>query len=288
MDSIYMQMTMLHECTHCIEIPFRQRLRHWLLIAVLVCAWRLVAHADSTPVLHVQGTIHGFLELRGEDGRVVASGDSIQVVHGNQVTIQTLFRFKDGSTDDETTVFSQHRGLQLITDHRIQKGPYFPHPIDVMIDAHSGQVTVRSTGKDGKEEVKTDHVNLPPDLANGLVPLVIENMPSDAPKTTVLMLVAMPKPRVVKLVISKGGEDSFLVGGVPRNATHYEIKIDLGGVTGVIAPLIGKAPPDIQIWAVGGQAPVFVKEQGPLYPDGPTMTIQLAGPVWPESPKSGD
>jgi len=277
---------------------FQQRIRtwsprtwclpSWIQIAMLLCVLQPRAQADPTPARLVQGTLHGFLELRDEGGRVVASGDMVQVVHGDRVTEQMFFRFKDGSTDDETTVFSQHRTLQLITDHRVQKGPAFPHPMDVMIDAHSGQVTVRSTGKDGKEEVKTDHVDLPPDLANGIIPLVVENMRSDEPETTVSMLVFAPKPRVVKLVISKSGEGDFSLGGSPRKAVHYEIKIDLGGVAGVVAPLIGKAPPDIQMWTVGGQAPVFVREQGPLYADGPMMTIQLVSPVWLESPKSGN
>ena len=267
---------------------FELRLRSWLPIAILVCFWRPGAQADSIPVRHVEGTIHAFLELRAQDGSVVASGDSVQVVHGDRVTTQTLFSFKDGSIDDETTVFSQHRTFQLIAYHHIQKGPSFPHPMDVMIDAHSGQVTVRSTGKDGKEEIKTNHVNLPPDLANGMVPLVVENLPSDAAETTVSMLVAAPGPRVVKLVLSKHGEENFSVGGSPRNAIHYEIKIELGGVAGVVAPIIGKAPPDIQIWAIGGDVPTFIREQGPLYSEGPTMTIQLASPVWPNSPKSGN
>ena len=266
---------------------FDKRLRPWLLIAVLVCAGRPDAQADPTPVRLVQGTFHGFLELRAEDGRVVASGDSFQVVHGDRVTSQTLFHFKDGSTDDETSVFSQHRTFQLITYRRIQKGPSFPHPMDMAIDARNGQVTIRTTGKDGQEEVKTDHVDLPPDLANGMVPLVIENLRPDATETTVSMLVATPKPRVVKLVISKSGEDNFSLGGSPGKAVHYEIKIELGGVAGVVAPMIGKAPPNIQIWTVGGQAPTFVREQGPIYPEGPMMTIQLISPVWPVL-KSGD
>lgn len=283
-----MQVTTMPPHIDSMKSLFEHRLGPRLLIAMLVCALRPGALADPTPVRLVQGTIHGFLELRAEDGRVVASGDMVQVIHGDRVTAQMDFRFKDGSIDDETTVFSQRRNFQLITDRRIQKGPSFPHPMDVMIDAHSGQVTVRSIGKDGKEEVKTDHVDLPPDLANGMVPLVVENMRSDAPETTVSMLVAMPKPRVVKLVISKSGEDEFSLGGSPRKAVHYEIKIELGGVAGVVAPLIGKEPPNIQIWTVGGQAPVFIREQGPLYPDGPMMTIQLVSPVWPESQKPAE
>jgi hypothetical protein len=48
-----------------------------------------------------------------------------------------------------------------------------------------------------------------------------------------------------------------------------------------VAPLIGKQPPDIQIWIIGGEAPAFVKEEGILYQGGPIWTIQLTSPVWP-------
>jgi hypothetical protein len=114
------------------------------------------AQADPVSVRYVQGAFHGFLELRSEDGHVVAFGDSTSVVHGDRITAETLFRFKDGSVDDEIAVFSQHRNFLLISDHHIQKGPACPHPMDVMIDARSGNVTVRAPGKDGKEEVQTD------------------------------------------------------------------------------------------------------------------------------------
>jgi hypothetical protein len=162
------------------NIFFVKRPRVCLLILMLFCALHPTAKADPVPVRSVAGTIRGFLEMRSEDGQVVASGDSFQVVRGNRVTSRTVFHFKDGSIDDETTVFSPRHTFQLISDHRIQKGPSFPHPTDVLINAQTGEVTVRSTGKDGKEEVKTDHLNLPPDLANGLVPVVLQNLPTRA------------------------------------------------------------------------------------------------------------
>jgi hypothetical protein len=211
----------------------------------------------------------------------------VQTVHGDQVTSHTLFTFKDGSIDDETTVFSQRGAFRLITDHRVQKGPFFPHPMDVLIDTRSRQVTVRTTGKDGKEEVKTDHLELPPDLANGMVPLVIEHVRSGVAETTVPLLVATPKPRLVKLVISPRGEEPFAVVGSTRKAVHYEIKIDIGGIEGMVAPLVGKTPPNIELWIIGGQAPTFVREKGPIYPEGPIVTIELASPVWPDAQKQG-
>src|SRR5712671_2352316 len=144
-----------------------ERLRWWSCIALLTCALQPGAPAEPIPVRHIEGTVHGFLALRSKEGQVLAVGDLFQVVRGDRVTARLLFRFKDGSVDDETTVFSQRGNFQLISDYHIQKGPSFPQPIDTSIDVPSGQIIVRSTGKGGKEEVKSEHLDLPPDLVNG-------------------------------------------------------------------------------------------------------------------------
>lgn len=270
------------------RIFLQRHVRTLTCIAAVICACVSIAPADPVAVHLQEGTVHGFLELRSAEGKLLASGDSIQVAHGDQITTRTIFHFKDGSLDDETTVILQRRNLQLVSDHHIQQGPFFPHPMDIFVNFRKSQVTVRSTGKDGKDELKTDHFDLPLDLANGMVPLIVENITPDAKETTVSMLVATPKLRVVKLVISPHGEEPFSVGGSPRQGIHYEIKIDLGGVAGVVAPLIGKEPPNIQMWIVGGQAPTFIREQGPIYPDGPITTIELASPEWPDSAAQGE
>jgi hypothetical protein len=54
----------------------------------------------------------------------------------------------------------------------------------------------------------------------------------------------------------------------------------------VVAPLAGKAPPNIEVWETDGEAPTFLKETGPTFEDGPVMTIELASPDWPEAPKA--
>jgi hypothetical protein len=79
----------------------------------------------------------------------------------------------------------------------------------------------------------------------------------------------------------------FSLVGSQRKAMRFVLKIELGGVAGVVAPLIGKAPPEVQIWIIGGRAPAFVREEGPLYQGGPVWTIQLTSPVWPDLPHSG-
>ncbi|MCU1313905.1 MAG: hypothetical protein JWM54_1662 [Acidobacteriaceae bacterium] len=261
-----------------------ERLRCWSFFALLICALQPGVSAEIIPVRHVEGTEHGFLALRTKEGRVLAVGDLYQVVRGGRVTSRLLFRFKDGSIDDETTVFTQRGSFQLITDHHIQKGPSFPQPMDLSIDVRSGMVVVRSTGKNGKEEVTTEHMDLPPDLVNGMVLSISKNILPKTPETKVSMVVATPKPRLVKVAISPQGEVPFSLVGSQRKAMRFVLKIELGGVAGVVAPLIGKAPPEIQIWIIGGRAPAFVREEGPLYQGGPVLTIQLTSPVWPDLP----
>jgi hypothetical protein len=225
--------------------------------------------------------LHGFLALTTEQSQVLAGGDLIEVVHGDRVTSHLSFHFKDGSLDDETTVYTQRGVFRLISDHHIQRGPYFPHPIDMMIDVAKGVVVTRSPGKDGKDEVTTNRIKMPADLYNGLVPMLIKNVSPDSGETKVSMIVATPKPRVVTLVIMPMVPETFYLAGLPRKASVYEIKIELGGLAGVIAPVIGKQPPNISMEIFGGEMPVFLRETGPLFEGGSMLTISLIGPTWP-------
>jgi hypothetical protein len=233
----------------------------------------------------MEGTVHGFLVLRTQQGESIAAGDLIQVVRGDQLISELVFHFKDGSVDDEVTVFSQRGHFRLLSDHHVQKGPAFPHPMDVSIDAKTGEVQVRS--KDGeKEKVETEHLDLPPDLANGLILTILKNIRPDSPETKLSYVVATPKPRLVKLTITPHGEDTLTTAGSPHRATHYVLKVELGGIGGIVAPLIGKQPPDTHVWILGGKAPAFVKMEGPLYQDSPIWRIELTSPVWRQSQHS--
>jgi hypothetical protein len=261
-------------------------LRCWCLSAMLACTTQLLPHAlsaEEIPVRYMEGSVHGFLVLRSTEGKSLAVGDLVQVIRGDRVISHLVFRFRDGSLDDETTIFSQRGNFRLFTDHHIQKGPSFPHPLNTSIDAPSGQVIVRSTDKDGKEKVTTDHLDLPSDLANGLILSLVKNISPDRPETRVHMLVATPKPRIVELVFTPRGKEPLSIVGSRRSAMRFEVKIELGGIAGVVAPLIGKQPKNVQIWILGGEAPAFVGEEGQLYEGGPVWNIQLTAPVWPRT-----
>ncbi|MDQ6665837.1 MAG: hypothetical protein M3Z23_15765 [Acidobacteriota bacterium] len=235
--------------------------------------------AETVAVLYPEGSIHGFLALRTLEGKLLAAGDLTQVIHGSRVTSHLIFRFKDGSVDDETTVFTQRGQFRLVSDHHIQKGPGFPKPADVLIEAPTGQVTVRYKDK-GRDKVESSHVDLPPDLANGLIIELIKNIAPDAKKTMVSYVAAAPKPRLVQLSITPEGKETFSVAGAHYMATRFKVKVELGGITGAVAPLIGKQPPDTYVWMLGGKAPAFIKLEGPQYEGSPIRRLELASPVW--------
>lgn len=253
----------------------------WLLLLALILAGSGPASAEPVTVKYLEGISHGFLVLRSLDGRILASGDQFQVVEGNQVTTETVFHFKDGSLHDETVVFVQGRTFRLLSDRLIQKGASFPHPIDILIDGTKNEVTIHAAEKNQEKDV-TQHMDVPADLVNGMVPIVLKNISLDA-ETKLPMLAPSAKPRIIHLAIKTIDDNAtYSVAGSKHKAIHFNIHIEIGGVAGVVAPLVGKQPPDTHIWVSAGHSPTFLRSQGPLFEGGPIWKIDLAPIQMPE------
>lgn len=240
--------------------------------------------ADQVSVRYTEGLLHGFVALRTLEGKTLAVGDLTQVAEGDRVTSKLSLKFRDGSIHEETTVFSQRDKFRVIKYHIVQKGPSFKNPLDTTIDASTGQITGHYRQDDGKEKVLDESLELAPDLANGIVPTLMKNLLASGSQATVSMVASTPKPRLVKLALVPQGEEPVMIGGLHRKAMHFVVKVELGPVAGVVAPLIGKQPPDLHVWILGGEAPVFLKSEGPLYNGGPIWRIELLSPTWPVAP----
>ena len=256
--------------------------------AVLLCAGSIFsADAVGAPVRvrYKEGLTHGFLVLSTLDEHRIAVGDLAEVVRGNRVTIHLVYHFYDGSLQDETTVFSQRGNFRLISYHLIQKGPSFKQSSDLSIDMSSGQVTVKYKDDKGEEKVENERMKLPQDLANGLVLTLLKNIGADPPPLEVSMVVTTPKPRLVKLEIRRQGVANFSLAGSKRDAVDFVIKVNIGGVAGLLAPVLGKQPPDAHVWIIEGDAPTFVKSEVLSFLGGPTWRTELVSPVWPDIEK---
>jgi hypothetical protein len=252
---------------------------------LLVCVFQPTAlPAESVTVRYREGVAHGFLVLRTPDGKALADGESTQVVHGDHITSKMSFKFTDGSVYEQTTIFSQRGTFRLLKDHVVQKGPQFKPPMETSIDATTGQVTVRYADDSGKERVLTERLDLPPDIANGILFTLLKDVEPSAPKTTVPYVATTPKPRLVHLEIIPQNHEPFSIGRYSHKAIRYAVRVKIGGLAGIVAPLVGKKPPDIQAWVLAEGAPAFVRFDGPLYSGGPNWRMELAIPaVWPGS-----
>ena len=67
-----------------------------------------------------------------------------------------------------------------------------------------------------------------------------------------------------------------------RAAREFVVKVKIGGLPGLVAPIIGKEPPDTHVWILNDRAPTFVRSEGPMFDGGPVWRIELISPTWPQ------
>ncbi|MGH7397190.1 MAG: hypothetical protein ACRELW_06605 [Candidatus Rokuibacteriota bacterium] len=248
------------------------------LAVVLVASG--AAEAGPVGVRYTEGVTHGLLELRSADGVVLAEGDLLQVVRDEGVESRLVFRFRDGSLHDETVVFSQQRVFALRRYRLEQRGPSFPAVVQLSVERATGRYQVSSRRDGGEAETASGEVELPPDVYNGMLIVLLRNLPKGAAET-VHVLAFTPKPAMIQIEMTPLGEETVRAGdrGVP--ATHYVLKPKLGLLRGAAAALLGKTPPDYHAWIVTAGAPAFVAIDGPLYNSGPIWRIETVSPRGP-------
>ena len=61
-----------------------------------------------------------------------------------------------------------------------------------------------------------------------------------------------------------------LVGGAPARAIRYDVRPQLGRLAAFLVTDV----PDIRCWILEGEAPGFLKFEGPLYFQGPIWRIE--------------
>jgi hypothetical protein len=257
----------------------------WTVAAILLPG-ASPASADPVRVRHEEGVTFGFLVLRNLNGEVLAHGELKQVVKpGDPVLMADLqFQFKDGSLYREVTKFTQDRVFRLVSDQVVEKGPAFKQDSESWIDAEAGKVTVKTMDK-GKEKTVTKRLDVPRDAANGLLFTIAKNLDPSAAETVLSMVAASDKPRVVQLHITPSQEKEVHEGPLTYKAQHYVVHVKIPGAAGVVAPLIGRKPPDVHLWILKSESPTFVEFEGPLSEDTPVWRIELAAPT-PDTPET--
>jgi hypothetical protein len=223
--------------------------------------------------------VHGFLELETASGELLAHGDLLQVPKDRAIESRMVFHFSDESVFEETVTFTQHDVFTMQTYHLIQRGPAFSDDLDVTLSRSGSYVVKTKSHKDGEEKQDTGTVEMPPDVYNGMVITIAKNIIA-RDSQTVHVIAFTPQPRLIGLHIARVGSQRVMLGKHPETAAHFRLKPKLGAFTKFFAKLLGKLPPDSDVWIVTDDIPVFVRFEGPLYA-GPIWRLNLTSPTWP-------
>ena len=233
----------------------------------LILAGPVVALAEPVAVRFTEGVGRGFPVLRDAKGEKIAQGDLVQVARGDRVENRLTFRFRDGSFYDETVVFSQRDVFTLLSYRLGQRGPTFPESLEASVDRTTGRYTVRYKGdEDMPEEVIKGKFDMPADAYNGLLSTLMKNLPAGE-SATVQIIAFTPKPRLVKMLLMPASQDTVMMSETAVPSTRFLVKPQLG----LFASLLVAEIPDIKMWVSGGEAPAFLRFEGPLY---------FMGPIW--------
>jgi hypothetical protein len=252
------------------------------VILLLLFALGALSPAAAAPVRvrWPEGAARGFLVVRSVEGAELGHGELQQTLVGRLVDSRLTLRFADGSRREEQTVFSQAGVFRLERYRLRQQGQSFPGA-DVAFDRKTGRYTAATQETPGgAAERASGKVDLPADLYPGLTVTLIRNL-ATREDTTVRTVAFTPKPRLLKMILHREAEEPVTIAGRTATAIRYLVKLELGGVTGVVAPLLGKEPPTLRYWVIGGTIPVFARFEGPMFLNGPVWRVEQALPRWP-------
>lgn len=240
------------------------------------------AEAGVVAVRQLEGVTHGYLVVRSATGQILAEGDLMQSAREEAVSSRLVFRFRDGSLHDEQVVFTQQRVFRLLSYRLQQRGPSFPEEVEITMERDREQARYRVLSRRAGDDAKTEsgEVELPPDVYNGMMIMLLRNLPGGIGET-VHVLAFTPKPTLIRLELAPHGEEPVAVGERRVPATHYVLRPKLGLLRGAAAAVLGKTPPDFHAFIATGEFPAFVSIDGPLYTGGPIWRIETVSPQPP-------
>jgi len=257
---------------------FGETLLRRLTFALLVL---LPAVAAAAPVAtrRKQEPMHQILVVKSADGKVIANGEEISTADGNRIRSDLVFHFLDGSLDEQITLFTEDGVFRLINDRHVQKGPSFPTPLDLTVDVPTSTVTWHEQ-KSGADKVYSAHMALPQDVANGLIPLLAENVAPGSGGLQVSWIAVAIRPILVTLTIQPEPNS----GPALPHAQQLLLHPELHGLAWAMAPVLGKQPADLHFSVSDDPQPSFLRLIGPFYQGGPVWTVQNVGPEIPTAP----
>jgi hypothetical protein len=163
----------------------------------------------------------------------------------------------------------------------VQHGPAFAADTEIELNRAASTYRIKTTDhKAGQVKALDGKLELPPDTYNGMIFAVTKNLPKGAAET-VHLVAFTPEPRIIELQIAPANEQRVVIGKLDKVALHYVLKPQLGALLTLFATILGRVPPDEDVWVIKDDVPAFARFEGPLYVGGPVWRLELTSPHWP-------
>jgi hypothetical protein len=252
-----------------------------LVLALVALGVTATAHAAPVKVRLPEGAVRGLLVLNTIDGQAIAHGELVQRPDGPRINSRLSLAFLDGSVWDEQVTFSQDGVFRLETYRLVQRGPSLPTS-EIEFNRRDQRFKARTQErKDDEIKDASGPLDVPADVYNGMALVLLKNLPPGEGGSG-QMVVFTPKPRLIRMDLVREGEDDVRLGALGKKAIRYLVKLDVRGLAGVLAAVLGKDPPDGRYWLLAGDVPAFVRFAGAMYLNGPTWRLEHSTVEWRE------
>lgn len=249
------------------------------ILCTLLVGITSFADAEPIAVRFAEGTTHGYLSLKTDQGRQIAHGELVQRTQGKRVEAHLFFHFLDGSVHDEKVSFSQHRLFRMEKYFLKQTGRSFPTQQEVTVNRTAKTFSFRSWVTGGTTISRSGTLSLPDDVYNGMIVTLLKNLPPGQSKT-VQYVAFTPQPKLYPLKLTPTHRMSVKMGVRSKPVTQYVLEPKVGLITKLIGKIMGKLPSKFHyhFWLYTDTVPVFGAFEGPLYVNGPTWRIEQSLP----------
>ena len=241
------------------------------VLAIVVCASTVVAHAEVFPVAASiramdapREVVHTLEALKS--GARLGEQSSRLITEGDRLRFKVVTRFEDGVVSDERGVMDISNGYRALSFSKVGRKN------GVVLDEHHIDFVTGHTEWMIDGEHHEQNFSFAPDTYAGpmlaVVLAAVPQMPGG--QAFFEMITFRPDPSVYTIRVDVVDRGTFNLVSTPSPATKLRLKVDLGSVGNA---LFKRIIPTHYFWYTQDASPDFFAFEGQLGHDGPELLM---------------
>ena len=253
----------------------RRALSSAVLLAAMLAAPAAARDAEEPIKLaYLEGDLGGFSNILDKDGKeIIGVVTYTQQRKGDTLEAKRVAWFKDGSSDEDTTVAKVGKTLRTLRGQSIIRDPSGETIVDMRVDVAQGRVWgFYGQGKDRTEF--DDRGKIPIGTYFGaLVNLVLKNFDANVEGGKVVFhtIVPTPSPRQIDMEVTRGESSKLDRAGHAVPVADYLMRVT---VNPVLNPVVRMFAPETHFFQTPDSPPSLARFAGPRNYAGQEIRIE--------------